>query len=650
MTSRARAAVAAGATLLALAGSAGAATVSLRVEGRTATLFEGSVQTAPGPYDGGDGTGAHACNDQPSSAGALVGAALPWHGTWYPDFQDFFLDQVGPDASDPPNVSYWSILVNWRYAAGLCRTVVPAGGEVLLAYGPGNRILRLAGPDHVGVGQPFSVSVRDGAIRGRAGTDGGPVSGASVGGATTGADGSATLRYDTAGLRQLKATASDAIRSNALSVCVGDAQCQGAPVGDAPVVVPNGPGPSTTAPGAGLLTIGTPAAGTRYAPGGSTLLLRGSGPGTTVSLTLTGRLAKGASSTARATSAVAASPSGDAARRDSAASGGVGGAARRDSAASGGVGGAARAGSAATSSGCVTLRGGGVVAATDCSATAAAIPVTVSNGAWSTRLRQRLAPGSYRLVVTAGTARATRTFTVASVPASVRDAAARGTRWLQHAAKRGGSTTTAAWAVLALPRGAARTAALARVRAHAREAVAPATLALASVHATRDRTLLRSLRALLAARQRKDGSWGGEAFPTATAVRALTGDPRHRAAVRRARAWLRVHDGTVTGAAATLWAFGHAAPSGAVTTLFEAQGDDGGFAARDGATSDPVTTTRVLLGLAAADVDLASVRPDTAVSILDYLRAHQAPSGVIRATASATTTAQALTVINTADR
>lgn len=52
------------------------------------------------------------------------------------------------------------------------------------------------------------------------GTTGGPVSGASVDGVTTGADGKATVTFNTVGVKRLKALRSDFIRSNALSVAV----------------------------------------------------------------------------------------------------------------------------------------------------------------------------------------------------------------------------------------------------------------------------------------------------------------------------------------------------------------------------------------------------------------------------------------------
>src|SRR5262245_38571013 len=121
----------------------------LRIEGRSETLYEGPVRTTAAAVDGADGTGAHDCNAGASPASALAASGRSWAGTWNPDFRDFFLDRVGGDASDPRTTSYWSILVDWRYGAGVCRARVTPGDQVLLAYGPGARVLRLDGPARV---------------------------------------------------------------------------------------------------------------------------------------------------------------------------------------------------------------------------------------------------------------------------------------------------------------------------------------------------------------------------------------------------------------------------------------------------------------------------------------------------------------------
>src|SRR5919204_418920 len=67
-----------------------------------------------------------------------------------------------------------------------------------------------------------------------------PVAGASGGGATTDADGHATVNFDQTGNRAIKATKPGAIRSNALAVCVhdGDDGTCGTTAPRPPVVVP----------------------------------------------------------------------------------------------------------------------------------------------------------------------------------------------------------------------------------------------------------------------------------------------------------------------------------------------------------------------------------------------------------------------------
>ena len=104
---------------------------------------------------------------------------------------------------------------------GGCQYQVHAGDEVLWAAdffgGPPNylqrTLLRLEGPGKAVAGAPANVRVSDG-------TTGAPVAGATVGGAVTGTDGIAAVTVGTAGVVRLKAEAPDAVRSNALAVCV----------------------------------------------------------------------------------------------------------------------------------------------------------------------------------------------------------------------------------------------------------------------------------------------------------------------------------------------------------------------------------------------------------------------------------------------
>src|SRR4051812_39355522 len=87
------------------------ATVHLRVEGSSATLFEGTVATdaktltkdasGPHPCDGTNG----GVNPTPGPTmttalddGSLAGG-FTWAGTWFDGFQDFGIDRIGPDSN-----------------------------------------------------------------------------------------------------------------------------------------------------------------------------------------------------------------------------------------------------------------------------------------------------------------------------------------------------------------------------------------------------------------------------------------------------------------------------------------------------------------------------------------------------------------------
>jgi hypothetical protein len=87
------------------------------------------------------------------------------------------------------------------------------------------------------VGEAFSVLVR----RHDGGGGSAPAAGASVGGATTAADGAATVSFDSEGLKQLKATKAGEVRSNAATVCVYTPGSGGCGTEPAPGAAPSGP-------------------------------------------------------------------------------------------------------------------------------------------------------------------------------------------------------------------------------------------------------------------------------------------------------------------------------------------------------------------------------------------------------------------------
>jgi hypothetical protein len=217
---------------LALPGTAIAAPVSvnLRVEGRSSTIFDAPVTT-----DGHDVTtdsgGTHECDGTngptpepepgPTATAALDDAArlagFTWDGTYStnPSFPDYLINRIAGDSIDPSS-EYWSLWIAFDFASeGGCQQRVRQGDDVLWGYSPfaDDRALRLTGPSTAVTGQPVRVRVNSGA------SPGGDA-GAQVGGATTGADGTATLSFPDAGVYRLKAEKENAVRSNSLILCV----------------------------------------------------------------------------------------------------------------------------------------------------------------------------------------------------------------------------------------------------------------------------------------------------------------------------------------------------------------------------------------------------------------------------------------------
>jgi hypothetical protein len=219
------------------------ATVHLRVEGSTATLFEGMVATdaktltkdasGPHPCDGTNG----GVNPTPGATmttalddGSLAGG-FTWAGTWFDGFQDFGIDRIGPDSNGgAPNFVSWGYALNFTPSQiGGCQQQVQNGDDVLFAYDFFSKahLLKLAAPGSANTGEPVNVTVTDG-------QNGSPVAGASVGGQVTGADGSATLNFDAVGVHALKADKADSVRSNTIGLCVhngADGTCGTSAVG-----------------------------------------------------------------------------------------------------------------------------------------------------------------------------------------------------------------------------------------------------------------------------------------------------------------------------------------------------------------------------------------------------------------------------------
>jgi len=235
---------------LALLGCAPAAaapvTVNLRVEGATQTLYEGLVATDAHPVDGGDGTGPQVCDGTNEGANASAGPTFmgalddgirasgqTWFGT-FGDFgiSDFFVRRIGPD-SDSGSTFWYQVRNQRSNQIGPCQQRIAQGDQVLWALSGfdanfnGDAILELtAGRTTATVGEGVPVTVRQYDANGNAT----PAAGAAVQGQTAGADGKATIAFDSPGVKRFKATKTGAIRSNAVEVCVeapGSGSCSG---------------------------------------------------------------------------------------------------------------------------------------------------------------------------------------------------------------------------------------------------------------------------------------------------------------------------------------------------------------------------------------------------------------------------------------
>lgn len=266
LRSWAAAVVAIGAVALPSAAIAAPVTVNVRVEGASQTLFEGPVTTYGHEITSASG-GTHPCDGtnngaNPTPGGttttalvdALYTVSTPWDGTFDPQFDDYDISSIGPDAQTA--TEFWGLLDNWRFTpVPGCQFEPSANDQVLWAYNAftATAFLRLtASATTVAPGQPTTVQVTDGSsgtvISGAVVapvstdpvTDYETVESSDPSAVTTDASGNATLSWSTPGWKRVKAIKANAIRSNRLDICV--TPC-GPPPADTLVRVP---GPKTT--------------------------------------------------------------------------------------------------------------------------------------------------------------------------------------------------------------------------------------------------------------------------------------------------------------------------------------------------------------------------------------------------------------------
>jgi hypothetical protein len=209
-------------TLASANASAAPATVELRVEGATETIFEGTVKT-DGHQIEQDKSGPQSCDGTNGGANPAAGPtvtsalddAVAWDGTWNSQFSDFLVNRVGSDKASA--TKFWGTALNSTPTeAGGCQVRVKDGDKVLWAYDmfSAKQFLELTGPKTSKLGKPFKVKVTDAKNGDK------PVQGASISGFKTDAKGVATLVGDKKGLLLAKAEKKGALRSNALVVRV----------------------------------------------------------------------------------------------------------------------------------------------------------------------------------------------------------------------------------------------------------------------------------------------------------------------------------------------------------------------------------------------------------------------------------------------
>jgi hypothetical protein len=254
--------------------SAAPVELTVRIEGKTQTLFEGPILTDGREIRPSSETEANMCDGTiagahptpgPTPTAASVDAmdlvGLDFDGA-FAGF-DYFITRWGPDEQNPANEEFWGVLANFMLTpVGGCQWRNEAGDEVLWAYNifeapevgrDGRSALRLATEDDpakaplpptptasVAVGEPLELDVEalageegeepepepaDGVtvapVQTAAGTGFQTVEVADPDAEVTDADGTVSVTFEEPGWHRLKAQEEEGhIRSNRLDVCV----------------------------------------------------------------------------------------------------------------------------------------------------------------------------------------------------------------------------------------------------------------------------------------------------------------------------------------------------------------------------------------------------------------------------------------------
>ncbi|KAG8686638.1 hypothetical protein FRC09_014006 [Ceratobasidium sp. 395] len=190
----------------------------------------------------GDGTNLSANpTPGPTCTSALDDAAkltrFTWDGTYSDSFDDYFVTKIGGSVQTASQ--FWGVLLNWQFTpVGGCQQKVTQKDEILWAYDAFNKahFLKLDGPATAKVNVPFQGKYRppvplsrltDGSTKAfvpDASIAGLPASAASAHGLVVSgpadASGHVTVTFKEPGVKKIKASKDDSIRSNTLTVVV----------------------------------------------------------------------------------------------------------------------------------------------------------------------------------------------------------------------------------------------------------------------------------------------------------------------------------------------------------------------------------------------------------------------------------------------
>jgi len=217
-----------------------ATTVTVRVEGESATLLAPTLVTTTGATVVKDGNSEHSCSGYDAIGALEIATGGDWAGSWYGGEFGYGWGTILGESHIFPGSSYWAFWHNDVYSEkGICEASLQSGDTLLFAPAsaegaPAPEPLGLQAPAEATVGQAVPVTAL--AYANATGTPA-PAAGATIAyeGKTVEADaaGHATLAFSRPGTQKLGVSKAGAVRDEA-SICVrsaGEATCG---AGDSP--------------------------------------------------------------------------------------------------------------------------------------------------------------------------------------------------------------------------------------------------------------------------------------------------------------------------------------------------------------------------------------------------------------------------------